>query len=368
MKQFPIDCIHTSVSMAVTQKVLDDKFKGFTITQAHYKRVGSHGIRADILAPKSVSPGKRPVIVRFHGGFLVCHSECPRRRSLFVRSFRERKTYIFQIFGDSLFRDWFPGWLIELAERQSAIIISANYRLLPESTGLEILSDFDDFWSWMHSPDLANILASQPNSGLELDLSRILATGESAGGLPSIHLALSHPDEIRAVLMAYPMVDLGSPFFASPKNESGGLVQGSGLTEYLQNIKPGDAVSMDVTPERMSLTTSVLLEGKLAELYMRGSENSPNRGLLLPIDRLSKEAKLPRGGVVILHGADDDAVPLEGSEKFIEKAKEVMKDKQGGDKLVLAVQPGGHGFDVSASLDDQWLSQAFQGAVETWLE
>jgi len=327
--------------MAVTQKTLESMFKDFTIIQAQYKRVGSHGsIRADIIAPKSVPPGKRPVIARFHGGFLF--------------------------FGDSLFIDWFPGWLIELAKRRSAIIISANYRLLPESTGLEILSDFDDFWSWIHSPDLANILASQPIP-LELDLTRIITTGESAGGLPSIHLALSHPDEIRATLMAYPVVDLGSPFFATPK-KSDGPVQRLALTEYLQNIKPGDAVSTAVTPERMSLATSVLLEGRFAELYTRASENSQDRDLLFPIDRLNKEAKLPRGGVVILHGADDDAVPLEGSENFIKRAREVMKDKQGGDKLVLVVQPGGHGFDVSASLDDQWLSQALQAAVETWLE
>ncbi|KAN0071871.1 Alpha/Beta hydrolase fold [Elaphomyces granulatus] len=336
--------------MAITQEAsLDSKFKDFTIIQAEYKRVGSHGIRADIMIPKTVSPGKRPVIIRFHGGFLG------------------EKTYKFQLFGDSLFGDWFSRWLIELAERQSAIIISANYRLLPESTGLEILDDFDDFWSWIHSSDLANILASQPSS-LELDLSRIIATGESAGGLPSIHLALSHPDEIRAVLVTYPMLDLGSPFFASPKNTPGALAQGSAVTERLQNIKCDDVVSTAVAPERMSLMTLVLLEGKFAELYTRGSENSPNRDLLFPIDRLNKEDKLPRGGVVILHGADDDVVPVEGSENFIKKAKEVMKDKQGGDKLVLTVQPGGHGFDVLASLDDQWLSQALQAAVETWLE
>jgi hypothetical protein len=60
--------------MAITQEAsLDSKFKDFTIIQAEYKRVGSHGIRADIMIPKTVSPGKRPVIIRFHGGFLVSH-------------------------------------------------------------------------------------------------------------------------------------------------------------------------------------------------------------------------------------------------------------------------------------------------------
>lgn len=48
-----------------------DMFTGFDLIQPNYKHFGDHGIRADILVPQSPHTGKRPVIVRFHGGGLV---------------------------------------------------------------------------------------------------------------------------------------------------------------------------------------------------------------------------------------------------------------------------------------------------------
>lgn len=51
---------------------VDGKFSNFSILQTDYKKIGDHGIRADILIPKSIAAqGKRPVITQFHGGGLV---------------------------------------------------------------------------------------------------------------------------------------------------------------------------------------------------------------------------------------------------------------------------------------------------------
>jgi cephalosporin-C deacetylase-like acetyl esterase len=47
------------------------KLAGFNLLQTHYKQVGDHAIRADFIIPRSTFTGKRPVIVRFHGGGLV---------------------------------------------------------------------------------------------------------------------------------------------------------------------------------------------------------------------------------------------------------------------------------------------------------
>lgn len=40
-----------------------------------------------------------------------------------------------------------------------------------------------------------------------------MTAGDSAGGYLSLHLGLSHPNEIRAVTAAYPLVDAASPHF-----------------------------------------------------------------------------------------------------------------------------------------------------------
>lgn len=51
---------------------IDKKFADLNIIQSVYKTVGDHGIRVDMLIPKILPAGKRPVVARFHGGGLVC--------------------------------------------------------------------------------------------------------------------------------------------------------------------------------------------------------------------------------------------------------------------------------------------------------
>ncbi|KAL1879040.1 hypothetical protein Plec18167_004337 [Paecilomyces lecythidis] len=322
-----------------------EKIANFHLIQQDYKHFGGHGIRADILIPKAPFQGKRPVIARFHGGGLIA--------------------------GDSLYLDWIPPWLLQLAERHSAVIISPNYRLMPEATGLDILEDVEEFWSWLHSSSLAKTLKNH-ESETTLDLSRIITAGDSAGGLLSIYLALSHPDEIRAGTAAYPMVDMHEPDYCTPQYKQmfdSPVLPASVVTDHLAKMKPEDAALTYPPPERFPLFLAAFQHGKVLEFYERGAENSPRKDDLFLIERLEKEgAKLPRGGIVILHGSEDSVVPVRGSEKFIAKAKEVMKGKQGGDKLVLSLRPGYHGFDGDTTLDAEWLKEALESAVEAWLE
>lgn len=233
---------------------------------------------------------------------------------------------------------------------------------------MDILDDIEDLWTWLHSPQPARILSflSQP---LELNLNRILTVGDSSGGLLSLSLALSHPDEIRAATVAYPLIDVDDPAFAGSSTHLISLSSDSVITRHLHSIKPGDVISSASPPNRLEFFTAVIHYGKFPEFYKRGSENSPHRSRLFLLQRLEDpETRLPRGGIVIFHGTEDDLVPHAGSEKFVKKASELLKDKQGVNKLVLTLQPGGHGFDGNVKLTDRWLSDALKGAVETWLE
>ncbi|KAI7969143.1 hypothetical protein EIK77_006048 [Talaromyces pinophilus] len=341
-----------------------NKLERFQVIQINYKVVSQHGIRADILVPQTDSRGKHPVIVRFHGGGLVF-------------KFPAKFTYIqiadkLQIQGDSLVPELFPRWLLDLALNHNAIIISGNYRLMPEATGLQILEDVEDLWTYIHSPTLASLLHSRPIP-IELDLDRLIVVGDSAGGLLGASLALSHPDDIRAGILAYPMIDVRSDAFCTPREKriTGlPLVPKSVLTEHLQALEIGDIVSSAPPPNRSELTSAVFHHGMFSELYERRSENSPRRRLLFPLDKLREnETKLPRGGICIFHCIDDDAVPVEGSRKFVEIARATMRGKQGGDKVVLTLlDSGNHAFDFETDLDKPWLTNTLEHAVVAWLQ
>lgn len=49
----------------------ETRFDSFTIHRTSYKEVNNQPIDVGILVPKSLKPGKHPLLVKFHGGGLV---------------------------------------------------------------------------------------------------------------------------------------------------------------------------------------------------------------------------------------------------------------------------------------------------------
>jgi acetyl esterase/lipase len=69
----PTVSLHSS-TLSDTMATFDPahpRFQGFDLIQATYKHVGDHAVRVDVLVPQTLETGKRPTIVRFHGGGLV---------------------------------------------------------------------------------------------------------------------------------------------------------------------------------------------------------------------------------------------------------------------------------------------------------
>ncbi|PWY96527.1 alpha/beta-hydrolase [Aspergillus sclerotioniger CBS 115572] len=326
----------------------ESRLAGFDLVQANYKTIGDHGIRADFLIPQSNYTGKRPIIIRFHGGGFIT--------------------------GDSLFMEWFPQYLFDIAKEHNAVIVSPNYRLMPEATSLEFFDDIEDFWVWLHSSTVAELLSSGPTP-TELDLSRIITAGESAGGTLSICLALAHPEEIRAGTASYPGLIRTAPEISPEQTEAPRL---SGLSpdeanrlvnEAIKRANQGEIRSSAMVPYRLDLMLAAIETGRNFELYERGTEKDPRRTLRHPIERLDEpDLKFPRGGLSIRHGLEDNIVPPEISQIFVDKARAVMKGKPGGDKIVLTLQPGGHGFENDTRGDEEWLQENLQSAIEAWLE
>ncbi|KAH8705252.1 Alpha/Beta hydrolase protein [Talaromyces proteolyticus] len=333
---------------------IDEKYSGFSIIQADYKKIGEHGIRADVLIPNSVPGGKRPVILRFHGGGLVL--------------------------GDSLFPLWFPEWALDLAQQKSAIIVSANYRFLPEATGVDILTDIDDFWTWVHSSELAHLLSSHPSSNgspIELDLDRCLAAGDSAGGLLSVYLGLSHAEDgIRAITGSSPMLNIDPPtVYPSVQSTLLPTPPESFIDEFVGRIQPGTVVTSEnpsfANPsERLLFFGAAFGHHRLPEFYTRDYESSTtHHDRIFQLQRLDQpDIKLPKGGIVIVHGEQDDIVAVESSHRFINKVRERFHGQPGEDKVVLHVRPGGHCFDNHVHLAEPWLQDTLKDAVAAWLE
>ncbi|RDW92725.1 uncharacterized protein DSM5745_00047 [Aspergillus mulundensis] len=324
------------------------RFKGFDLIQATYKRISNHAIRVDVLVPQTPATAERPTIVRFHGGGLVM--------------------------ADSLYHDFWPQWLSDLALSHNAIIVSPNYRLMPQATSLEIYDDIEDFWAWLKSPAFSGLLSTH-NTPTQADLDRILVSGESAGGLLSVNTSLTHASEIRATIALYPSLDPSAPEFSETRGKErlpfGLSTPETVIDEALAKaaIPECGPVSSLIQPDWLGVMCAAIEHGKIGAWYVRGSEGSGRQDLLFPVRRLEgPDVGIPRGGITVIHGAQDSVVPVAHPVPFVERARQVFKGRPGGDRIAMVVHEGEHGFDTGVRYEEPWMKEALSTAVEAWLE
>ncbi|KAJ1568273.1 hypothetical protein HK405_003077 [Cladochytrium tenue] len=330
----------------------EPRYAGFSISTATFKTVAGsggkqHSIDAYIMVPKSASTpsAARKVLVKFHGGFFVT--------------------------GAALYPDWFAGWLLEYALEQDAVIVAPNYRLIPEATAVDILEDVLDFWRWLADSGEAGLQAhvSTAHSGVALDLSRVVAVGESAGGQLALLSALElgrygdgaggvagHPGSafsgLRAVIAQYPAVDIEG--FGTPPEA--GVIPPIVYEEHVRTLPDGDVVSEIFPMARMGVALSMVQNKAFPRFF--GDEK--RMWLLKRIAESPAVTSTPYQ--LILHGADDPLVPVKGSYAYHKAAK----DAWGEGVVDLVVQPGGHGFDGATSLSSDWIRTALQKITALW--
>lgn len=101
-----------------------------------------------------------------------------------------------------------PLWLIRACHRRGWAYATASYRLLPEASGLDILSDALDAVRWIHDHISKNIIIA----------------GSSAGGYLALATAANpHAPRPLAVLSIYGMLDLASQRYVQPALEFSGF-------------------------------------------------------------------------------------------------------------------------------------------------
>ncbi|KAJ5948736.1 hypothetical protein N7454_002043 [Penicillium verhagenii] len=321
------------------------KFKDFHIHHETYKVISEHPIDLSILVPKFLVENgelteKTPLITEFHGGFLVG--------------------------GNRLFSPWFSDWLIELALARRAIIVTPDYRLLPEATGHDILADLASFWEWLPRHLEPKLASFYPEVRIRPDFDRILGTGSSAGGWMVSQSMLLHPEiNIRAVILSYPMIDLRDQFWAEKYEKP---IFGLPTLPYeiveahLKGLPPNAVCTTDgdieksVGLSRLPVAISTVQHGKYLDFFGRETE-------LFPFENLPRAKRLPPF-VWVFHGRQDSAVPFSGSEKFVAEIQKHRPDVH----VRLDGKDGEHGFDNEdkVTISEGWMKEGVDELLPYW--
>lgn len=183
-----------------------------------------------------------------------------------------------------------------------------------------------------------------------------------------MQLAISHASQIRAVIAAYPMIDLESRFYTEAFSKPiVGVpnVPESIVDDHLATIatteKPRvSCITAANPPDRLELAFSIIQNGRFLDII--GTERS-----LFPMLRIEDELKrdptfrLPP--MFILHGEQDSAVPVEGTRAFVQFMQRNVPDTQ----VILHTRDGDHGFDAPATLNMPWLKDGLAMIAKEWL-
>lgn len=135
------------------------------------------------------------------------------------------------------------------------------------------------------------------------------------------------------------------------------------VDEFLESASTRQPIMQADPPSRLDMALAAVQTGRFLEFL--GTEPD-----LFVLERMVKgdfarkavnETLFPP--LFLLHGEDDSAVPVEGTRKFIQLLTVVDPKAE----VRLAIQPGDHGFDATATLDDVWLREGLEFVTASWL-
>lgn len=237
--------------------------------------------------------------------------------------------------------------------------MAPDYRLLPESNGLDILDDLKDFWAWAQN-DLPGYLKSI-GSQAEPDYEHVMAYGESAGGWLALQTALTQGSLVKAVIAAYPMVDVDAPWYSEKIEGKSPFeapeVPKSLLDDHLASTTKEKIAVAGFPPDRVPLALVAIQQGLFTE--MLGKDDS-----LYPLRVLEKTRANERVPFLFTyHGTDDRAVPYAGTQRF---ARE-WEEKFGKESIKATFRPGDHGVGNEDGLEEPWLVDGLERLTRAWL-
>lgn len=258
------------------------KFDAFHRSDFTYTIIQDHQLKASVLTPRKPpdqQPSTLPVVVFWHGGGFVT--------------------------GSRMYEPWFPLWMLQFAESTSAMIVSPDYRLLPEATFMDVCDDMSAFWTSLLETFPSIAQAAPVN--VQPDLNRIVCIGQSAGGRMAIQSALDRPDvKIRAVVSLHGPLCMVPELKISHPRLVGGVMPPpprqaeAKIRAYIAQTK-GNVRTTGNPVEMWELVICFIQQGWMPRLFSR---NAGLRGDTLSM--LKDAAAFPPLWVV--HGRDDSLV------------------------------------------------------------
>ncbi|KAF9013130.1 Alpha/Beta hydrolase protein [Cyathus striatus] len=285
---------------------------------------------------------------------------------------------------------WFPTWLKQRTVDAGYLFITADYRLLPPSTGHEIVEDIRDLFAFLTSTPLSVPSTEAGTLKLQVNPNAIAVSGSSAGGLCT-YLAASHPSispKPKAVVSMYGMggnfftnhylLPKHTPFFRGrelldpadfreflhPFSEQLPEIAESKLKYHPQTYRiPGYPANPRMLLARLYLQMGTFLDYYTGEYGLSGKLRAAVEELatdanleLVPaihhtlFPQFSTSASWP--ATMLLHGVLDSAVPVHESRNL----KKLLEGH--GVKVELREFEGEeHSFDYAPGAEDKYIKE-----------
>lgn len=205
-------------------------------------------------------------------------------------------------------------------------MVSADYRLAPQTRLPGIISDVRDAVAYVQSKQFSNDVDGK------VDSTRLVVSGSSAGGwlalLAGSELGYkecdiaSNPGKIVGVVPIYPITDITKPFWTTKQHPvsymNGRIIDGpKDLGNYLD--PNGEKVASSALDSPRNVFYHYMIqEALLQELLLDGTGISASTFSVAPA---LDEGRITMPPTLMTHGTIDDKVPIDQAEEVYEALK-----------------------------------------------
>lgn len=302
-KVIPLACLSALfVSLVPTPRMTAAQSKKMKLTRTTFAYKKVSGIPIELDVHRVADEQSRPVLVYIHGGALIVGS----RRSV-------------------------PRRLLALCRTHGYALVSIDYRLAPEASVKEIVSDVKDAVAWVRK---------QGPRRAQLDPSRLVISGGSAGGYLTMMCGVVIRPAPTALVAYWGYGDVDGDWYTKPNlhyRKTRKLVDKKQVEKavFQQLVVTGTPPRSKMQRLRGQYYMYLRQNGLWAKLIAGYKPNGPSLDKLCPVRNVSK-AYPP---ILMIHGTNDKDVPYS---KSADMARELKKHKV--THRLVTVKDAGHGL------------------------